>query len=234
MKLMILLAVLAVCIMSALPALATTWDAAAQFDEVLPNGLPAVQSGPWIYGVTSSLSSGYTVTPFDYMDQNPGIDHWRDYWHGWDVPCVLYNQTNSDASYGQTVSPHTMAMHPGPNGEFAITRWTAQVAGTYTISGSFFTLGNPTTDGHVLINGTSYFSEYIDPEHPTQSFTTTMYLAQNSTVDFALGYGENQNYSSDCTMFAATISNVVPEPGSLLVFGSGLLGMGGYLIRRRR
>lgn len=90
-----------------------------------------------------------------------------------------------------------------------------------------------TTDVHILLNGTSLVSGYVNGFGPTSDLTFSVPLNLNAGdhIDFAVGFGSNGNFLGDTTGLDATISSV-PEPSGLvlLLFGSGALA----LVRRRR
>jgi len=58
-------------------------------------------------------------------------------------------------------------------------------------------------------------------------------MAAGEYIDFVAGFGVDSNIANDLTGINVTISEV-PEPGSLLALGSGLLGLVGLVTRRRR
>jgi hypothetical protein len=55
----------------------------------------------------------------------------------------------------------------------------------------------------------------------------TITVALGGIVDFAVGYGTDGSYYNDTTGLSATITTV-PVPSTLLLLGSGLLGLGGW------
>jgi hypothetical protein len=111
-----------------------------------------------------------------------------------------------------------------------VIRFTAPNAGSFALDSSFTGLdfvGPTTTDVHVLLDGSSIFNGIVDGfgAGSGPSFTTTLTLQKGDIVDFAVGYGTNQNYLFDSTGITATLSSV-PEPASVILQAIGLAGMG--------
>jgi hypothetical protein len=218
-------------------AQATIYDVAADFSATNnPNGV-------WRYGWSSTLTSDLNLYP------DPGkfyddIDFWVDFGHtDGSPPNVAHNGTGITNDTHNTITwlPGQFSLHPGNIGEYSHACWTAPYAGTFDIASTFTgidkgTYGNPpgywgtTTDVHVLHksgdNSISLFDGAVNGFGNTSSFSTTVSAGMGDIIDFAVGYGSNQNYTCDTTALSATI---VPEPATIC-----LLGLGGLLLRRKR
>jgi hypothetical protein len=120
-------------------------------------------------------------------------------------------------------------MHPGPQDQYSVIRFTAPNAGTFVLATSFtgIDVDQTTTDVHVLHDGSSIFNGNVHGfgSGSGPSFTTTLTLHAGDTIDFAVGYGADGNYFNDSTGISATLSSV-PEPASLILLALGLAGMG--------
>lgn len=145
------------------------------------------------------------------------------------MPWVVRNSTVAPINWaGTTVfAPGALSLHPGPQGEVEVLRFTAPSAGQYLINGAFFGqdyVGPTTTDVHILLNGTSIFDGVVSDYDVSHPFSTTVTLAAGSHLDFAVGVGSNQSYLYDSTGLSATITSV-PEPTTLALAGAtaGLL-----------
>lgn len=118
------------------PLLALSWDAERDF---LISDNP---NGAWSYGWSANLNSGYAFHLLPYgvtLTYSPviGLER-RNPSTSSTEPGICRNPTSGTLSnWGVTWLPHTMSLHPGPNGEDCIVRWTAPAAGTYAISGDF-------------------------------------------------------------------------------------------------
>ena len=116
-----------------------------------------------------------------------------------------------------TVPAHALCLHPGPNGEYAVLRFTVPADGTYKVSGQFLALDDngtgTTTDVWILSNDskTNSFSGRVDYHAGAgwTSFTSREFvLKKDSTMDFEVGYGPNKSYEYDSTGLVALIEKI--------------------------
>ena len=123
-------------------------------------------------------------------------------------------------------------MHPGSSGEYAILRFTAPTTDTYNISAIFSGLDSTHQDVHILKNNAVIFVDAITGFGDTGSSAGSLSLSSGDTLDFAVGYGNNNTYYNDSTglKFTANISTI-PEPTTMLLLGFGLVGLAG--VRRK-
>jgi PEP-CTERM motif len=205
----------------------TIYDAAADFS---PTNNP---NGVWSYGWSQTLGSTFN------LDTTSATTDGLNFWEGpvytgappGSFPVVGYNGTTSPITWGTVqVQPGQLWMHPGPQDQYSVIRFTAPTAGTFVLATSFNGIdfvGPSTTDVHVIIDWSSIFNGNVDGYGPGSgpSFTTTLTLHAGDTVDFAIGYGADGNYFNDSTGITATLSSV-PEPASLMLLALGLSGMG--------
>ena len=100
-----------------------------------------------------------------------------------------------------------MALHPGPQNEFSVLRWTAPAAGEYAVSASFLSIAErATTDVHILHAGQALLKGYVNlnDQGPNLAWSKTIAMRQGETLDFAVGSG-NANYGGDNTGLTLTI-----------------------------
>jgi hypothetical protein len=191
--------------------------AAAVYNAAKDFSLSANPRGAWSYGYEDQLGGPlnlYDVPTAGWRDA-PNLDAWTS--SALDVdPNISHNRTTSELSFlGDSihVPANGLTIHPGPSGEPSVLRWTAPTPGRYQVTAAF--RGNdqtgPTTDVHVLHNGTSLFSGEVTAYGAGPSFTRAVTVQIGDTIDFAVGRGSNADYSFDSTGVSATITSL-PEP----------------------
>jgi hypothetical protein len=188
----------------------STFNPAADFSPTAnPNGV-------WSYGWSTDLGSSFMLDAVrgDTIFEVSGY-HW---WAGEKAtdaepghfPLVSHNSTGTLLNFGGSiiVPAGQLTLHPGPDGEYAIVRFTAQVAGSYTITAAFLRLDvgcGTTTDVHVLVNNRSVFDSVVDNSCADTSMQAIETLAPGDTIDFAVGFGPG-SYFCDTTGLNATIT----------------------------
>jgi hypothetical protein len=206
-----------------------TFDAAADFSATVN---PDVR---WTYGWSEQLGSAFVV------DALAGKTDGLDYWSGpvaepsppGDFPLVAHNGTGNVviAAHTVRVEPGQLLLHPGPNGEYAVLRFTTDVAGAYSFAVGFLGLdfvGPTTTDVHVFVDGQSIFDGVVDRYGEGPTFHDVRMLPVGATIDIAVGFGGN-GFFYDSTAVDARVT-AVPEPAVLVLLPAGLL----LLLSRQR
>lgn len=206
-------ATLFVGLLAAAPlAHAVVYDVATDFS------LASNPNGVWTYGYSGTL--GGTLNLYDQAAiDGVGNNTWRS---------TVVQSLGAPVDWKRTDG--TTAFHPGPNGEYSIYRFTAPSLGTYNLSVIFSGIDSTTTDVHVLQGSNSLFSGNINGFGSTSSYATSLSLAANDIVDFAVGFG-NGSFYYDSTGIAATLTPV-PEPETYALLLSGLV-LVGFAARRR-
>ena len=113
-----------------------------------------------------------------------------------------------ETPFSFTWPPRQVALHPGPQGEYSVVRWTAPAADRYSIAATFAGLFKATTDVHLLHNGRPQFDALLNlgGNPNTATHTSELTLAKGDTIDFVVGWG-NGSYGSDSTALTATIKS---------------------------
>jgi len=190
-------------------AQATSWTAAGDFSGVSnPNGA-------WSYGWSASRGSAFNLDTV--ATTVSGLNVWN-YSNTQLEPDVANNRTSDTINPSGTnpIPAGTLAFHPGPSGQNAIVRWSAPSTGSYAIAATFTgrdSVGPTTTDVAVLSNGGTLWSGEVTGYLATQSYAASrLNLNAGDTVDFAVGFGTDGNYSYDTTGLSADISLLDTTP----------------------
>lgn len=214
-------------------ALSVATTLAATFNPVTEFSLAGNPNGPWRYGYSATLGGPLILHTTSGSDG--GLNYWNtDISIG--LPWVVCNSSAASINWAgtTTLEPGALSLHPGPNGEVAVLRFTVPATGQYLVAGSFFGqdyIGPTTTDVHLLLNGVAIFNDIVSDYGINHSFNTTLTLTAGSQLDFAVGFGSNENYLYDSTGLTALITQV-PEPSALALLGGAASLL--YQFRRRK
>lgn len=216
---------LAAMLLAGVPAWCSqTWSMEADFSQTTnPNG-------PWSYGYLAANEGSFVL----YNTKNTGSFYvsWNMDGNG-DTYGTCWKNLLGDRDYNSVfLKAGGVAFHPGPNDEKPTARWTAPYAATVYVSASFwgmvYTGGGTTTDASVLHNGVKLFAGSINGyaaggghatfgTSPYQSYGALLQVETGDTIDFCVGYGDNNNYSSDTTGVSAIITDAPPGPPILVI-----------------
>jgi hypothetical protein len=202
---------------SRLPA-QVSYDANADFVVNSPN-----PNGVWRYGYTTTLGGSFNLFS-EYFTSSINYGWRTDISSG--TPAFSYfTAPGFGALAGETT------LHGGPNGEFAIVRFTAPITGAYDLLASWRGPGDQNnTDLYVLKNGNG-----SSPLASTPSTTTSgsfplnnVFLNSGDTIVLVVGNG-GDGFAFDNTPVNLHITGV-PEPTSVVLLSIGSCLM---LVRRR-
>jgi len=186
------------------------YDANAAFVPNSPN-----PNGVWTYGYTSTLGGSFSNF-VEYVTSSFGYT-WRTNISSGTPGFNYFTSPGFGALAGETT------LHGGPNGEFAIVRFTVSATALYQLTASWRGPGDSgNTDLYLLHN-----SNGASPLASTPSTTVTgnfiipsIALNAGDTIDLALGTG-GDGFSSDNTPVNLVITPI-PEPGSLALLATSV------------
>jgi hypothetical protein len=178
----------------------------------------------WSYGWSETLGSAFTSYE-SFHSRLAGFSDGEDLTYytpnNATFPVAFLNPTSAVRFPAGTFSlqPGQFALHPGPDGEYSITRWRAYEAGPRTVEVTFFGLSGhanspkTTTDVHVRRNGVSLASGYLNLKGSGNSFhfASTVNVGAADTIEFAVGYG-NGAHVYDSTAVDAVVCGPVGGP----------------------
>ena len=210
-SLVLIAAVVLLLIPQASPARAQN-PAAADYDAVLDFSIISNPNGVWSYGWMSPLGSPlnlYTVTDTTTF---PGLSAWLESGMMYAPPLVGHNDTNGVLCFlSFCVPPTYLHLHPGPNNEVSVVRWTAPTSGNFFVQGRVVGLdhGGPTSTGFNLVLNASniLFSASINSYKSPISFHHTLTMSAGDTLDCAVDFG-NGNYNADSTGIQFKVTQV--------------------------
>jgi hypothetical protein len=94
-------------------------------------------------------------------------------------------------------------VHPGPNNEVTVVRWTAPSSGRFRVQGAVVGLdyqGPTTTSFYEVLNSNRIlFRTRIDSYDSPVLFQDVLRVSAGNTVDFAVDFGEDGNFGYDST-----------------------------------
>ena len=177
------------------------WDAASEFNDS-ENPDAANPSGVWSYGWKKTLTDKFYLASTPYTDP-PAF---------WLVQCerlsddvsFLSGRPDSSTDLTPPFFRHPLEMHPGPNSEYAVLRFTAPTDGTYRVSGQFYALDDnatgTTTDVWILQNtekpGDSGARLTITAARRRPASPARIPAQEREDLDFEVGYGANKHFTT--------------------------------------
>jgi len=189
---------------------AAIYDPTADFS--ITNGNP---NGVWSYG--------WMPTDFSTFHLYQTADS---YWNNWstDELGVYHLPGIWRSSTPQPVVPDVIALHPGPQGQASVLRWTTPIAGEYQISGQFFS-GDLATPIVGIRENNAWLWQATD----AGTFALTRTVTANETVDFVV---YNDFYYGSTPLDLKITS--VPEPSTIFLFSVGIVGLAGNRLKKKR
>ncbi len=174
---------------------------------------PTFNGGAFTYGWAPAL--GGTFTAFtNHNTDGFGLQYWD---FATNQARVSRNGTGVAKNIGSntTVQPGDLVLLPGSTTPYVIVRYTAPAAGSYAINARFTRRSTNTFFGAdvAVVQGTSVlWSRWISVDMGgLASVSTSVTLAKNDVVDFAVGPADGSN-NSDAIALDATI-DLEPSPG---------------------
>lgn len=209
-----------------------TYNAADDFSATTNGG-----SNVWSYGYCSALvgPSGFTAftNARTWEAREVGAEDFTGL-HAWDGisgydPSVVYNAGSAVTAFGYTWAAGDLGLDSHGNGvDGPIVRWIAPEDGSVDISATFTNAGSASTLVYVFKNFAVVGSGNTSTGPVSSSGTLS--VVKGDIIDFAAS-----GSLGSVTILDATIAQtVVPEPGTLLLFGTGISGLLAYAWRRRR
>ena len=121
-------------------------------------------------------------------------------------PNVTFNTLDTPLNTPWAIwAPKQLAMHPGPEGQYSVVRWTSPEAAAYAVSAEFVGIGSAsTTDVHVFVNDKPVFDGNIAHPQEKAAYTGKVSLSAGDTISFVVGRGPD-GFGGDTTAFSATI-----------------------------
>ena len=188
----------------------TQKPATADYDAVRDFSISSNPNGVWSYGWLSALGSPLNLLTVTDTTTFPGLSAWVAS-EMYTAPFAGHNDTDMTLCYlSFCVPPGYLQLHPGPNKEVTVVRWTAPTSGNFFLRGAvrgldFFT----STNFYVILNsGKPVFSAAINNREPPLYFHHALTLAAGDTLDFAVDVGQDGNYFNDSTGIQFKVTQV--------------------------
>jgi hypothetical protein len=185
--------------------------ATPDYDAVRDFSIISNPNGVWSYGWMSPLGSSlnlYTVTDTTAVS---GMSFWEETFAT--PPVVGHNDTSNTICWRTVCDPPTyLVVHPGFNNEVTVVRWTAPSSGRFRVQGAVAGLDyqypTTTTFYEVLNSNRILFRATIDSYHSPFLFQNVLPVSAGDTVDFAVDFGQDGNWTGDSTGIQFKVTSV--------------------------
>jgi hypothetical protein len=167
-------------------------------------------SDVWSYGYSETLGSQFVRYQDNDKRGDEGFDWWRANIADTLVPAIVRNSASGKLVFSTIeLGSRELALHPGPNNEFCILRFTAPSSGAYQIKGYFSgrDVQGTTTNVYILAGQNKLLSNQVNGFGDSSNvfFDTNVSLNVGNVLDFVVGSGSNNNFSNDTTLLSVQI-----------------------------
>ncbi len=164
-----------------------------------------VMPGTWLY----ENHPEWLLKPTAQANPLAGMRAWSASQVGGSDPCVTHNPTTQERAIANIRwAPGSLAFHPGPQGQYAVVRFTAPEAGQYAVSAGFSGIDRSptTTEVYVLCRNKPVFQGWLNlkGQGNRAAYSGKLALAVGDTVDFVVGWG-NGTHVCDSTGLEARL-----------------------------
>ena len=168
-------------------------------------------NGAWSYGYTQSLTGAVTLyADAGVLPYGSNFDIWYDPTFGLHDPLVYKNNGGNYQDSNIAIPAGALIVHggtPTSNNDFSNVIFTAPTAGEYSLSTTFTgaQIGGELASVNVLDDGATLFSSSV-VYGQSQSYSKTLNLAAGETIDFAVGYVDQNPENGDSVQLQATFT----------------------------
>lgn len=165
-----------------------------------------IRMAPWSYGF---LDLTGTFNLYGRVSEvSPGVLFWQGGTDLFGEPTAGKNEGTEPFVINGTTAyePGDFALHPGPNGERSVLRWTAPRAGFYRVNATFQG-GDPltTTDARITNGESTLLSGSVTSNVIPLVYSGLVFLHRGEQIDFSVGFGFD-GYQFDTTLTSVTIT----------------------------
>jgi len=185
--------------------------AAADYDAVRDFSIVSNPNGVWSYGWLSALGSPLNLYAVTDTTTFAGLSAWLESGMMYAPPLVGHNDTQSVICFlSFCVPPSYLQLHPGPNKEVSVVRWTAPTSGNFFLQGAVVGLDHySTTNLYLVLNSNNnLFSATIDGYKSPLFFHHVLTMSAGDTLDFAVEVGQDGTYFNDSTGIQFKVTQV--------------------------
>jgi hypothetical protein len=228
------------------------YDANADMLGSETSATPSAAFGQWTLGhkEVAAEVSGCTALSEHFVNVNPAFGGFTTYFGAerYNQVYLAMNTGSVALGTGGEWAPGIISGGTSNPSTFTVLRWRAPGAGTVDIAATVGKYLTGDQDVHVVLGsatagttGTSLFLDYLnDPSSGSKTSVSyagsSITVTSGSVIDLLLGIGPSNNFGNDCFVIPnCQISfTAVPEPSSIAIFGSALLGLLAYAWRKRK
>ena len=166
------------------------------FDANADYSLENNPNGVWSAGYTSTATLGSSFNLYDTTNGNTnGVYMWLSTVVQASQSPSFSKNLGSASIYG--IKPGEISLHPGPQNQFSVLRFTVPRTGTYNLDAQFYSGDIADTTAYILLNNNTsspLFKAVTTSTNP--KFRKSIALKANEKLDFLVGSKGNFSYCS--------------------------------------